>query len=195
MAFVDSLVAREFRSAECVVTMEGQVKEDDRHPTGRSPSSAAVLRACTTAATDLGTDGDDTAAAEEKFEQTKQLLERLEGRVGFEDLDKKWRRLVTDVRNGHTFVAKEVDRDTNAEYETYSESSGKSGGQKEKLAYTILGVSLVSQYKILVGSPRSDAFRFAVIDEAFGRGSESSTRSGLELFERLGLQLLVVTPL
>ena len=31
-----------------------------------------------------------------------------------------------------------------------------------------------------------------VIDEAFGRGSDQSTRYALELFEKLGLQLLIV---
>jgi uncharacterized protein YPO0396 len=34
-----------------------------------------------------------------------------------------------------------------------------------------------------------------VIDEAFGRGSDESTRFALELFARLGIQLLIVTPL
>jgi uncharacterized protein YPO0396 len=34
-----------------------------------------------------------------------------------------------------------------------------------------------------------------VIDEAFGRGSDESARYGLELFKRLNLQLLIVTPL
>ena len=34
-----------------------------------------------------------------------------------------------------------------------------------------------------------------MIDEAFGRGSDESTRFALELFGRLGLQLLIVTPL
>lgn len=34
-----------------------------------------------------------------------------------------------------------------------------------------------------------------VIDEAFGRGSDESTRYGLELFSKLNLQLLIVTPL
>ncbi|WP_342216099.1 hypothetical protein [Nocardia farcinica] len=34
-----------------------------------------------------------------------------------------------------------------------------------------------------------------VIDEAFGRGSDESTRFALDLFRRLGLQLLIVTPL
>ena len=34
-----------------------------------------------------------------------------------------------------------------------------------------------------------------VIDEAFSRGSEESTRYALRLFTRLGLQLMIVTPL
>ncbi len=34
-----------------------------------------------------------------------------------------------------------------------------------------------------------------VIDEAFGRGSDESTKYGLELFKKLNLQLLIVTPL
>jgi uncharacterized protein YPO0396 len=33
------------------------------------------------------------------------------------------------------------------------------------------------------------------IDEAFGRGSDDSTRYSLELFKKLNLQLLIVTPL
>ena len=42
------------------------------------------------------------------------------------------------------------------------------------------------------GSGRS--FRFVVIDEAFGRGSDESARYGLQLFQRMKLQLLIVTP-
>ena len=33
-----------------------------------------------------------------------------------------------------------------------------------------------------------------MIDEAFGRGSDTSARYALELFKKLDLQLLVVTP-
>jgi hypothetical protein len=35
------------------------------------------------------------------------------------------------------------------------------------------------------------SFRFVVIDEAFGRGSDESARYGLELFQRMKLQLLM----
>ena len=51
------------------------------------------------------------------------------------------------------------------------------------------------QFKLDWGVERSKAFRFVVIDEAFSRGSEASTRYALRLFTRLGLQLLIVTPL
>ena len=74
------------------------------------------------------------------------------------------------------------------------DSGGKSGGQKEKLAYTILAASLAYQFKLERGTGRSKTFRLAVIDEAFGRGPDKSAQFGLELFRRLGLQLLVVTP-
>jgi len=42
---------------------------------------------------------------------------------------------------------------------------------------------------------RSRSFRFVVIDEAFGRGSDDSAQYGLRLFAQLNLQLLIVTPL
>ena len=43
-----------------------------------------------------------------------------------------------------------------------------------------------------VGGPGASC---SEIDEAFGRGSDESTRYGLELFRKLNLQLLIVTPL
>jgi uncharacterized protein YPO0396 len=61
--------------------------------------------------------------------------------------------------------------------------------------YTILAASLAYQFGLEWGVEQSRDFRFAVIDEAFGRGSDVSTRYALDLFATLGLQLLIVTPL
>lgn len=132
---------------------------------------------------------------ESRFEQIRQLIERFGGREGHADADKAWLKRVTDVRNWYTFAASEQDRVTGDEYEHYTDSDGKSGGQKEKLAYTILAASLAYQFGLEWGVEKSRDFRFAVIDEAFGRGSDVSTRYALELFAKLGLQLLIVTPL
>ena len=151
------------------------------------------LRACTDNAVSSGTADDQYS--EQKFLQVKRIIERFKGREGQSEADQKWTRLVTDVRNWYTFTASERYREDDSEYETYADSGGKSGGQKEKLAYTILAASLAYQFKLEWGAAKSRTFRFAVIDEAFGRGSDESTRFALELFGRLGLQLLIVTPL
>jgi uncharacterized protein YPO0396 len=137
--------------------------------------------------------GDDAAYSEQRFLRVRALLDRFEGRQDSADEDGRWTRRVTDVRNWHSSAASERRRDEDTVVEHYTDSDGKSGGQKEKLAYTVLAASLAYQYGLAEGN--ADAFRFVMIDEAFGRGSPESTRFGLELFGRLGLQLLVVTPL
>jgi len=149
------------------------------------------LRACTAGALEEETEH----YGEAKFLQVKRLIERFKGREGLTELDRTWTRRVTDVRNWFTFSASERWRADDSEHETYTDSGGKSGGQKEKLAYTILAASLAYQFKLDWGSARSKTFRFVVIDEAFGRGSDESTRFALSLFQQLGLQLLIVTPL
>ncbi len=141
----------------------------------------------------LAVDGDQYS--EQRFLDVKRIIERFRGRDGYAESDKNWTRRVTDVRNWFVFSASERDVDTDVEWEHYSDSDGKSGGQKEKLAYTILAASLAYQFGLEWGAAKSRDFRFAVIDEAFGRGSDVSTRYALDLFATLGLQLLIVTPL
>ena len=150
------------------------------------------LRSCTEGS--LGTP--ETAAySEKKFVQVKRIIERFRGREGTGELDKRWTAKVTDVRHWFTFSASERWREDDREFEHYADSGGKSGGQKEKLAYTVLAASLAYQFGLEIDAPRPRSFRFVVIDEAFGRGSDESARYGLELFARLNLQLLIVTPL
>jgi uncharacterized protein YPO0396 len=141
----------------------------------------------------LAVDGDQYS--EQRFLDVKRIIERFRGRDGYAESDKNWTRRVTDVRNWFVFSASERDLETDLEWEHYSDSDGKSGGQKEKLAYTILAASLAYQFGLEWGAQQSRDFRFAVIDEAFGRGSDVSTRYALDLFATLGLQLLIVTPL
>lgn len=150
------------------------------------------LRACTEGAL---TGSEDDAYSEAKFLQVKRIIERFRGREGLAEVDTRWTRKVTDVRHWFTFSASEKWREDGREHEHYTDSGGKSGGQKEKLAYTVLAASLAYQFGLEWGAERSRSFHFVVIDEAFGRGSDESTRYGLSLFERLNLQLLVVTPL
>ncbi|MDD2881415.1 MAG: ATP-binding protein [Rhodoferax sp.] len=155
------------------------------------------LRTCLDGALsgDSAGSGQDSQYSEAKFLQVKHIIERLRGRDGQTDQDRRWTAKVTDVRNWFVFAASERWREDKREHEHYSDSGGKSGGQKEKLAYTILAASLAYQFGLAWGETRSKSFRFVVIDEAFGRGSDESAQYGLQLFEKLNLQLLIVTPL
>ena len=164
----------------------------DRTPNTEIREFREELRACTDHV--VGRD-DSEQYSEERFLQVKRIIDRFKGREGTVDHDSSWTRRVTDVRQWFVFSASERWRADNTEHENYTDSEGKSGGQKEKLAYTILAASLAYQFKLDWNPNRSRAFRFVVIDEAFGRGSEVSTRYALNLFTRLGLQLLIVTPL
>ncbi|MDA3969847.1 MAG: SbcC/MukB-like Walker B domain-containing protein [Desulfobulbaceae bacterium] len=152
----------------------------------------ADLRSCTEGSI---TGSDDAQYSELKFLQVRQIIEKFRGREGQAEYDKRWTTKVTDVRNWFVFAASERWREDNEEHEHYSDSGGKSGGEKEKLAYTVLAASLAYQFGLEWGKVRSRSFRFVVIDEAFGRGSDESAQYGLRLFKQLNLQLLIVTPL
>ncbi len=132
----------------------------------------------------------ESTYTETKYEQVRQLLDRLESAA---DEDQRWAERVTDVRQWYTFGASERWRADDTEKEFYSDSGGKSGGQKEKLAYTVLASAIAYQFGL--NENRTRTFRFVMIDEAFGRGSDDSTRHGLELFRQMNIQLLIVTPL
>jgi uncharacterized protein YPO0396 len=152
----------------------------------------AELRACTDGAL---TGSGDAQYSEMKYLQVRRVIERFHGREGQSEQDRRWTVKVTDVRNWFAFAASERWREDDREHEHYSDSGGKSGGQKEKLAYTIRAASLAYQFGLEWGAVRSRSFRFVVIDEAFGRGSDESAQYGLRLFAQLNLQLLIVTPL
>ena len=79
------------------------------------------------------------------------MIERLRGREGLAEVDRRWVAKVTDVRNWFVFGASERWRESDSEFEHYSDSAGKSGGQKEKLAYTVLAASLSYQFGLEFG--------------------------------------------
>lgn len=182
----ESLTQIDYNAGRYIV-LEAQLSQDAEIRDFQSD-----LRSCTEGTL---TGSEDLQYSEAKFLQVKQIIERFRGREGLTEQDRRWSAKVTDVRNWFVFAASERWREDHSEHEHYSDSGGKSGGQKEKLAYTILAASLAYQFGLEWGAVRSRSFRFVVIDEAFGRGSDESAQYGLRLFAQLNLQLLIVTPL
>ena len=130
----------------------------------------------------------DEQALEASFHKIKPLIEKLQN-------DENWRKKVTDVRNWLEFGAREIYSETKEKGRYYADSTGLSGGEKAKLAYTILASAIAYQFGIdqKIASPKS--FRFVVVDEAFSKVDPENSKFALELFQQLHLQLLVITPL
>ena len=127
-------------------------------------------------------------ANEASFQRIHTLLQKF-------DTDIRWTTKVTTVSHWLDFAAQELYREDGKRRSYYSDSSGKSGGQKTKLAYTILASAIAYQYGLDQEEGSERAFRFVVIDEAFVRSDETNARYAMELFKQLNLQLLVITPL
>lgn len=197
-AFRNALEAREEGYREVIDNLNGSLRQIDYTPTTyialhcegnkdrRIVEFKALLRDCLP---DVGAEA-TPAANEASFQQIRSLIERLDS-----EEHRAWASYVTDVRNWLNFAAYERYKEDHAQKSYYSDSSGKSGGQKAKLAYTILASAIAYQYGLDAATTRARSFRFVVVDEAFSKSDEHNARYAMELFKQLHLQLLVVTPL
>ena len=129
---------------------------------------------------------DDLEELESAFHRVKNLIQHL-------DSEESWRKKVLDVRNWSRFSAGEYYRDDGTQKQYYEASGSLSGGEKAKLAYTILASALAYQYGLRKDPVRS--FRFIVVDEIFSKVDPQNAEYAMELFRSLNLQVMVVTPL
>jgi uncharacterized protein YPO0396 len=129
-------------------------------------------------------------------EDRLRIFGRIRDLISKFEKDDVWTRRVTDARNWMEFGVRELADADGREVDYLAGSAGKSGGQKAKLAFTILASAIAAQYGLLGGGSgrEADTFRLVVIDEAFARTDEANSRRALDLFKSLGLQLVVVSP-
>lgn len=125
---------------------------------------------------------------EERFKNIQKLLI-----IPFKEKT-RWTDKVTDVRNWLDFSVSERDRSNDKDKSYYTDSSGLSGGQKAKLAFTILASAISYQFGLNQTNFSGKSFRFVTIDEAFSKEDDNNARYAMELFKTLNLQLLIITP-
>ena len=129
-------------------------------------------------------------ANEARFLRIKSLVEKLS------DKEKSaWRAKVIDVRNWYNFAALELNRETDEVCSVYEGGASKSGGEKAKLAFTILVAAISYQFDIDPTGETPGRFHFVVVDEMFSKVDDQNATYALELFKQFGLQLLIVAPL
>lgn len=129
-------------------------------------------------------------ANEARFVRIQELVQRMADKD-----EARWRDRVIDVRNWYSFAAREIDRETNETRGFYEGSSGQSGGEKAKLAFTILVAAIAYQNDIDPDQMTPGRFHFVVVDEMFSKIDDENAKRALRLFERFGLQILIVAPL
>lgn len=131
---------------------------------------------------------DDAEAAESRFV----VIQKIVKRFGSQDaVDVTWRNKVLDVREHVEFIGREYDSAGN-EVESYGRDSGKSGGQKQKLAVTCLAAAL--RYQLGGTSECPPAFSTVVLDEAFTRSDNTFTQQCMQIFQSFGFQMIIATP-
>jgi uncharacterized protein YPO0396 len=121
------------------------------------------------------------------FARVRALLEKFQA-------DPDGTQRVTDVRTWYSTGVKELRRQDDSEADFWAATTGKSGGQKAKLAFTILASALTAQYGLSQTQPDNSNFRLVVIDEAFSRTDEQNSQRAMQLFESLGFQVMIVGP-
>jgi uncharacterized protein YPO0396 len=127
-------------------------------------------------------------------EAQDEIYNKIRELIAMFDSQPEWTARVTDVRNWLDYGVREIYAADNTEAEYYSASSGKSGGQKSLLAFTILASAITAQYGLSGGQDDLNRFRLVVVDEAFGKTDEENSQRALDLFKELGLQLVVINP-
>ena len=99
------------------------------------------------------------------------------------------------MRYWFDFAAEEVQKEDGKTRSFYEDSAGQSGGEKAKLAFTILVAAIAYQYDLDPRGQTPGKFHFVVVDEMFSKVDDQNAQYALKLFQQFGLQLLIVAPL
>lgn len=97
-----------------------------------------------------------------------------------------------DARHQMNFKAEEVRDDDGRVVDILDSSSGKSGGEKESFAGTIVAASLA--YVLTPDGCDHPIYSTVILDEAFSNTSEERSRRVMRVFKELGLHLNLITP-
>lgn len=133
---------------------------------------------------------EDAEAAEARFVELRRLVNRLASQV---PVDLRWRESVLDVRLHVEFIGKELDQQDHSEVDVHASGAGKSGGQRQKLATTVLAAAL--RYQLGGSENGLPSYAPVVLDEAFDKADNEFTALAMNIFANFGFQMIVATPL
>jgi uncharacterized protein YPO0396 len=132
---------------------------------------------------------EEREAAEQRFVELRRLVDRLSSQ---ETAHRRWRDAVLDVRLHVEFIAREFD-EAGQEIQVHHSGAGLSGGQRQKLATTVLAAAL--RYQLGGSDTGVPTYAPVVLDEAFDKADNEFTALAMNIFANFGFQMIVATPL
>lgn len=132
---------------------------------------------------------DDHEARFERLQSVVQILEKASNPATSNTLESL--RLL-DPRYQMSFYAEELDATTHEVRDVLASSSGKSGGEKESFAGTIVAASLA--YVLTPDGYDKPVYCTVFLDEAFSNTAEAVSRRVLRVFKELHIHVNLITP-
>ncbi|MGN1392852.1 MAG: ATP-binding protein [Succinivibrionaceae bacterium] len=126
---------------------------------------------------------------EKRYSAISKVIETLESALKSSSIDSK--RLL-DPRLQVQFTAQELDRETKEIKDVLDSSSGKSGGEKEAFAGTVVAASLA--YVLTPENGECPVYSTVFLDEAFSNTSDAVSVRVLKIFKELRLHVNLITP-
>lgn len=129
---------------------------------------------------------------EARFQQLKQVVEILEKASNPTTSGTLESMRLLDSRYQMSFYAEELDSQTGEVRDVLRSSSGKSGGEKESFAGTIVAASLA--YVLTPEGYDRPVYSTVFLDEAFSNTAEAVSRRVLRVFKELHIHVNLITP-
>ena len=129
---------------------------------------------------------------EARFQQLKLVVEILEKASNPATAGTLESMRLLDPRYQMSFYAEELDAETHEVRDVLKDSSGKSGGEKESFAGTIVAASLA--YVLTPDGYDRPVYSTVFLDEAFSNTAEAVSRRVLRVFKELHIHVNLITP-
>lgn len=155
-------------------------REEYEHVTRLNRQLQEVLQAATS---------DDHEA---RFSGLQTVIATLEKATGAASAYTKESQRLLDPRHQLSFVAEDVDAASGKVRDVLASSSGKSGGEKEAFAGTIVAASLA--YVLTPDGADKPIYASVFLDEAFSNTAEAVSRRVLRVFRELSIHVNLITP-
>jgi len=129
---------------------------------------------------------------EQRFHDLQAVIEILDKASDAVTAHNKESLRLLDPRYQLSFYAEEIDAKTREVRDVLMSSSGKSGGEKESFAGTIVAASLA--YVLTPDGADQPIYSTVFLDEAFSNTAEAVSRRVLRVFKELNIHINLITP-